>query len=179
MSASMHRASAASKYMLLMRCMLSQQAFNALLKTLEEPPPHVKFVLPPPNPTRYCPRLYLVANAEFRSIPSPFDCGETAGDLSGGGWYQETLEAIARMAMGGMRDAQSILDQMIFIHGKALKPEDVLDVYGLAAAHQIKDLEDAILGQDYGKILASTKSILKMGLDFWYTRFVRILRRNY
>ena len=80
---------------------------------------------------------------------------------------QEALEAIARMAMGGMRDAQSILDQMISFCGKALKPEDVLDVYGLAAAHQIKDLGDAMLDADYEKILASTNQFAEMGLDFY------------
>ena len=80
---------------------------------------------------------------------------------------QGALEAIARMAMGGMRDAQSILDQMISFCGKMIKPEDVLDVYGLAASNQIRDLGDAILGADYDKILTLTEQFAEMGLDFY------------
>lgn len=150
--------------------MLSQQAFNALLKTLEEPPPHVKFVFATTESNKVLPTIVSRCQRfEFRSIPSPLIVGKLQEICQAEGIEadQEALEAIARMAMGGMRDAQSILDQMISFCGKALKPEDVLDVYGLAAAHQIKDLGDAILDADYDKILASTGQFAEMGLDFY------------
>lgn len=150
--------------------MLSQQAFNALLKTLEEPPPHVKFVFATTESNKVLPTIVSRCQRfEFRSIPSPLIVGKLQEICQAEGIEaeQEALEAIARMAMGGMRDAQSILDQMISFCGKALKPEDVLDVYGLAAAHQIKDLGDAILDADYDMILASTGQFAEMGLDFY------------
>jgi DNA polymerase-3 subunit gamma/tau len=150
--------------------MLSQQAFNALLKTLEEPPPHVKFVFATTESNKVLPTIVSRCQRfEFRSIPSPLIVGKLQEICQAEGIEadQEALEAISRMAMGGMRDAQSILDQMISFCGKALKPEDVLDVYGLAAADQIKDLGDAILDADYEKILASTNQFAEMGLDFY------------
>jgi len=150
--------------------MLSQQAFNALLKTLEEPPPHVKFVFATTESNKVLPTIVSRCQRfEFRSIPSPLIVCKLQEICQAEGIEadQEALEAIARMAMGGMRDAQSILDQMISFCGKVLKPEDVLDVYGLAAAHQIKDLGGAILDADYDKILASTGQFAEMGLDFY------------
>jgi len=171
MSASMHRASAALKiYVIDEVHMLSQQAFNALLKTLEEPPPHVKFVFATTESNKVLPTIVSRCQRfEFRSIPSPLIVCKLQEICQAEGIEadQEALEAIARMAMGGMRDAQSILDQMISFCGKVLKPEDVLDVYGLAAAHQIKDLGGAILDADYDKILASTGQFAEMGLDFY------------
>ena len=150
--------------------MLSQQAFNALLKTLEEPPPHEKFVFATTESNKVLPTIVSRCQRfEFRSIPSPLIVCKLQEICQAEGIEadQEALEAIARMAMGGMRDAQSILDQMISFCGKVLKPEDVLDVYGLAAAHQIKDLGGAILDADYDKILASTSQFAEMGLDFY------------
>ena len=96
--------------------MLSNSAFNALLKTLEEPPAHVKFIFATTEilkiPTTIISRCQRF---EFRSIPIDLIstklkdiCTQEKIEVD-----PSALEAIARMAMGGMRDAQSILDQMI------------------------------------------------------------------
>ena len=123
--------------------MLSQQAFNALLKTLEEPPPHVKFVFATTESHKVLPTIVSRCQRfEFRSIPVPLIIGKLEEicktesiEVEG-----EALEAIARMAMGGMRDAQSILDQMISFCGKSINQRDVLDVYGLASREMIEKL---------------------------------------
>jgi DNA polymerase-3 subunit gamma/tau len=113
--------------------MLSQQAFNALLKTLEEPPSHVKFVFATTESHKVLPTIVSSCQRfEFSSIPAPLIvskleeiCVESIEV------EKEAIEAIARMAMGGMRDAQSILDQMISFCGKTISQADVLEVYGL------------------------------------------------
>ena len=71
------------------------------------------------------------------------------------------------MAMGGMRDAQSILDQMISFCGHEIKQSDVLDVYGLASAQSIDDLKVAVLDGDYDSILKISDEYSNAGLDFY------------
>ena len=63
------------------------------------------------------------------------------------------MDAIARMAMGGMRDAQSILDQMISFCGNSITQQNVLEVYGLVSSDRITSLGDAIIQGDYDYIL--------------------------
>ena len=118
---------------------LTPDAFNALLKTLEEPPKHVKFIFATTEAhkvlgtiTSRCQRF------EFRPIPEHLIAQHLAEiakkeEISA---TPEALSAIARLANGGMRDAQSILDQMISFCGKTLDVNDVIGVYGLASDAQ-------------------------------------------
>ena len=117
--------------------MLSQAAFNALLKTLEEPPPHVKFIFATTEAHKVLPTIVSSRQRfEFsRSIPADLNseklkqiCKEEKIEAE-----KPALNAIARMAMGGMRDAQSILDQIISFCGKKIGQQDVLEVYGFAS----------------------------------------------
>ena len=71
------------------------------------------------------------------------------------------------MAMGGMRDAQSILDQMISFCGNSITQENVLEVYGLVSSDRISSLADAILSGDYDFILKETDAFSSEGLDFY------------
>jgi DNA polymerase III gamma/tau subunit len=71
------------------------------------------------------------------------------------------------MAMGGMRDAQSILDQMISFCGNSITQQNVLEVYGLVSADRIELLARAILSADYGSILSETDAFSQEGLDFY------------
>jgi DNA polymerase-3 subunit gamma/tau len=136
--------------------MLSAAAFNALLKTLEEPPAHVKFlfattevqkVLPtilsrcqrfdlkPILPELIVERLKRIAAAEKIKVSD------------------EALRSIARLADGGMRDAQSIFDQMIAFCGGEIGEADVLDVYGLVSAATVAELAAALAAGDHRAIV--------------------------
>jgi DNA polymerase-3 subunit gamma/tau len=150
--------------------MLSQAAFNALLKTLEEPPPHVKFVFATTESHKVLPTIVSRCQRfEFRSIPVDLIslklkeiCAKENIEVE-----PPALEAIARMAMGGMRDAQSILDQMISFCGNSITQQNVLEVYGLVSADRIDSLARAILSADYGSILNETDAFSQEGLDFY------------
>jgi DNA polymerase-3 subunit gamma/tau len=150
--------------------MLSQQAFNALLKTLEEPPSHVKFVFATTESHKVLPTIVSRCQRfEFRSIPAPLIVSKleeicVAESIEA---EKEAIEAIARMAMGGMRDGQSILDQMISFCGKTISQADVLEVYGLASKDRILKLAQFIIDGDYDSIIECTDSFSVEGLDFY------------
>ena len=150
--------------------MLSQAAFNALLKTLEEPPPHVKFIFATTEAHKVLPTIVSRCQRfEFRSIPPDLIseklkeiCSEEKIEVE-----QPALDAISRMAMGGMRDAQSILDQMISFCGNTITQHNVLEVYGLVSSERISSLTNAILEADYNYILKETDAFSTEGLDFY------------
>ena len=79
----------------------------------------------------------------------------------------EALEAIARMAMGGMRDAQSILDQMISFCGKSINQRDVLEVYGLASREMIEKLAHSLIEANYDHIIGIADEFSSEGVDFY------------
>jgi DNA polymerase III subunit gamma/tau len=148
--------------------MLSGGAFNALLKTLEEPPPHVKFIFAttesqkvPATIVSRCQRF------EFRPIPDA-QIAEKLGQIAkaeGIAVSAAALQSIARLAQGGMRDAQSILDQLISFCGQKISDDDVLDVYGLAAAGQIQALARALVVGDYAAIITAVEQLAADGRD--------------
>ncbi len=136
--------------------MLSNQAFNALLKTLEEPPEHVKFVFATTDVQKVLPTII--------SRCQRFDLKPIAADLIVGRLQQiaieekievtdEALACIARMADGGLRDAQSIFDQMISFCGTEITEPDVLDVYGLVSAETVAGLAGALAAGDHKTII--------------------------
>jgi DNA polymerase-3 subunit gamma/tau len=137
--------------------MLSAAAFNALLKTLEEPPAHVKFVFATTDPQKVLPTI-ISRCQRFDLKPIPPDLIiERLKKISASEKIKisdAALESIARMADGGMRDAQSILDQMISFCGAEISEPDVLDVYGLVAAEKIAELGGALAAGDHQKIVA-------------------------
>ena len=150
--------------------MLSQQAFNALLKTLEEPPPHVKFVFATTEAHKVLPTIVSRCQRfEFRSIPAELISGKLREicETEEIEVDDEALATIARMAMGGMRDAQSILDQMISFCGKKISQVDVLEVYGLASADSVKNLSLAIAKADYQSILEAADGFVSQGIDLY------------
>jgi DNA polymerase-3 subunit gamma/tau len=131
--------------------MLTAAAFNALLKTLEEPPAHVKFLFATTDPEKVLPTiLSRCQRFDLRRIPIPLITGHLAAiakkeavQIDG-----EALHAIARGADGGMRDAESTLDQLISFCGDTIVEADVLSMFGLAAQGQLLALADAILAAD-------------------------------
>jgi DNA polymerase-3 subunit gamma/tau len=131
--------------------MLSSGAFNALLKTLEEPPPHVKFIFAtteahkvPATITSRCQRF------DLRRIPANLiqdhllhiaDCEKIRLDPDAAG-------AIARGAEGGLRDAESMLDQMVSFCGDHIAASDVMDVFGFTPVETVHNLASAVFAMD-------------------------------
>ena len=148
--------------------MLSPAAFNALLKTLEEPPAHVKFVFATTDPQKVLPTIVSRCQ-RFDLKPIPNDliverlkkiAVEEKIKVS-----DDALACIARLADGGMRDAQSIFDQMISFCGAEITEPDVLDVYGLVAGEKISALAAALAAGDHRKIVAIVDECDSAGRD--------------
>jgi DNA polymerase-3 subunit gamma/tau len=136
--------------------MLSTAAFNALLKILEEPPAHVKFVFATTDPQKVLPTiLSRCQRFDLKPIPAGLIV-ERLEKIAATEKIKVTapaLACIARLADGGMRDAQSIFDQMISFCGSEIAEADVLDVYGLVAEEKIAALAGALAAGDHKKII--------------------------
>ncbi len=150
--------------------MLSQAAFNALLKTLEEPPEHVKFFFATTEAHKVLPTIVSRCQRfEFRPISDKV-IAEKLAEIARAENIEveaEALSSIARLANGGMRDAQSILDQMISFCGNQVTDSDVLDVYGLVSGERITELAMAIGSQNYAAIIATVDSCADEGRDLF------------
>ena len=148
--------------------MLSTQAFNALLKTLEEPPPHVKFVFATTDPQKVLPTIISRCQRfDLKPIPAPLIIQrlEKIAVEEGIKISPAALASIARMADGGMRDAQSIFDQMISFCGDDIGEPDVLDVYGLVSAERIAALAGALAAGDHRGIVTLVDECDREGRD--------------
>ncbi len=128
--------------------MLSSAAFNALLKTLEEPPPHVKFIFATTEPQKVLPTiLSRCQRFDLHRIPTKL----IAQHLQYIAKKEKiTLEpaaahAIARGAEGGLRDAESMLDQLVAFCGDPIGEADVLKVFGFTSEQTVADLTDKIV----------------------------------
>lgn len=149
--------------------MLSAGAFNALLKTLEEPPKHVIFILATTEPHKI--PLTIISRCQrfdFKRI-GPEDIVERMNIIlsnTGNACDDQALQIIARAAEGGMRDALSLLDQAIsFSTNESVSVEDALTVTGSASQVFISDLVQAIHQQDVTKSLDLLKELLSLGKD--------------
>src|SRR5438445_12396210 len=123
--------------------MLSTAAFNALLKTLEEPPAHVKFMFATTEPEKVLPTiLSRCQRFDLRRIPAALITKHLAhiAKLEKVKIDAAALDAIARGAEGGMRDAESTLDQLISFCGEKIEQADVLSMFGLTAQSQILEV---------------------------------------
>lgn len=148
--------------------MLTTEASNALLKTLEEPPPHVIFVLATTEPHKIpatissrCQRF------DFRRIPLEaavdrlaYVCGQEKIACP-----REALELIARSATGSMRDAINMLEQVVDYHGRELSMEMVQSGLGLTGDARSSELARFVLKGDLGGGLALIASVRDDGLD--------------
>ena len=150
--------------------MLSTAAFNALLKTLEEPPSHVKFIFATTESHKVLPTIASRCQRfEFRPIANNVivDKLKMISESEGIKVESNALDSIARLANGGMRDSQSILDQMISFCGDTIKEQDVLDVYGLISAERINQLASFLGAMDYKSIIASVDQYASEGRDLY------------
>ena len=148
--------------------MLSTAAFNALLKTLEEPPAHVKFLFATTDPEKVLPTiLSRCQRFDLRRIPSALITKHLA-EIAGKEKVTidaPALHAIARGADGGMRDAESTLDQLISFCGDKIEEADVLSMFGLAAQGQILKLSHAVLAGEISTALTQLDELARGGKD--------------
>ena len=148
--------------------MLSTAAFNALLKTLEEPPAHVKFMFATTDPEKVLPTiLSRCQRFDLRRIPAALITKHLA-EIAKKEKVKidaEALHAIARGADGGMRDAESTLDQLISFCGEKIEEADVLTMFGLAAESQILELSKAVLAGEIQTALSLLNQLSQGGKD--------------
>src|ERR1041384_1870242 len=148
--------------------MLTKEAFNALLKTLEEPPAHVKFMFATTEPEKVLPTiLSRCQRFDLRRIPIKLMVDHLRHIAK-----QEKVEiedaalyAIARGADGGMRDGESALDQLISFCGEKIVEADVLSMFGLTSQSQLLSLSAALLKGDVETVLREFNDLAKHGKD--------------
>ncbi|MDE3066221.1 MAG: DNA polymerase III subunit gamma/tau [Verrucomicrobiota bacterium] len=148
--------------------MLSTAAFNALLKTLEEPPAHVKFMFATTDPEKVLPTiLSRCQRFDLRRIPAALIVKYLAhiAKKEKVKVDEAALHAIARGADGGMRDAESTLDQLISFCGDKIEESDVLSMFGLAAQRQILALSGAVLSGEIQTALTLLNDLAQNGKD--------------
>ena len=142
--------------------MLSASSFNALLKTLEEPPPHVKFLLATTEPRRLpVTVLSRCLQINLRAMDSDTIVGQLAAICKGEEVNAEpgALARIARAAGGSMRDALSLLDQAIAYGADAVRETDVADMLGGADQPSIVHLLNAIASGDGEALLGGAREL--------------------
>src|SRR5438046_4272780 len=148
--------------------MLSTAAFNALLKTLEEPPEHVKFMFATTDPEKVLPTiLSRCQRFDLRRIPASLIVQQLTkiAKEENVKISPEALYAIARGADGGMRDAESTLDQLISFCGDKIEEPDVLSMFGLTAQAQLLELARCVLAGEVEKALRQLNDLANNGKD--------------
>jgi DNA polymerase-3 subunit gamma/tau len=149
--------------------MLSTPAFNALLKTLEEPPEHVKFLLATTDPKKVpVTVLSRCLQSQLKNISSERIAAYLAEVLQAEeiSFEPEALETIAAAALGSMRDALSITDQAIAYGGGSLGHADVVEMLGLVGRDEVHSLLEALASGDAERVLAMTAELAERGADF-------------
>ncbi|MDI1314310.1 DNA polymerase III subunit gamma/tau [Prosthecobacter sp.] len=128
--------------------MLTTGAFNALLKTLEEPPEHVKFIFATTEPNKILPTIISRCQRfDLRRIPNAVIAKHLLhiAKLENVSLDEKAAYAIGKGAEGGMRDAQSMLDQLVAFCGGHITEQDVLDVFGFTSGESVAQLARHIL----------------------------------
>ncbi len=148
--------------------MLTSAAFNALLKTLEEPPEHVKFIFATTEPQKVLPTiLSRCQRFDLRRIPAPLIAahlqkiaGNETIDLA-----DDAAEAVARGAEGGLRDAESMLDQLVAFCGDTIRLDDVLGIFGFTAPETVGRLAGHVVSRQTAEALAVLDAQSEGGKD--------------
>ncbi|QOP45188.1 DNA polymerase III subunit gamma/tau [Sulfurimonas paralvinellae] len=140
--------------------MLTKEAFNALLKTLEEPPEYVKFILATTDPLKL-PATILSRTQHFRfkSIATNKIVDHLAHilNLEGISYEHDALEILARSGSGSLRDTLTLLDQAIIYSKNHVDVRTVTDMLGLVDPKFIAQIFDAVFAKDYAALVAYTK----------------------
>ena len=156
--------------------MLTREAWNAFLKTLEEPPPNTVFVLATTEPHKVMPTIVDRCQRFDFQRPTLEQLAEVVrrvADTEGIEIADGAVAAIARSATGSFRDALGTLDQLVAYGGKRIETDDVLAVLGVAEAELILAAADAIAASDGRAALETSERLSRGGGDV--TQFARDL----
>ncbi len=148
--------------------MLTTEAFNALLKTLEEPPEHVIFIFATTEPHKIpATILSRCQRFDFRRIPAGLlvDHLKAISEKEQANLSDPVLYAIAREADGSMRDAQSLLEQMLSFSREDLTDEQVLDVLGVIDRSTVQRAGKAVIEGDVRACLDVVDDLYRRGID--------------
>lgn len=154
--------------------MLTAPAFNALLKTLEEPPPHAIFILATTEPHEVPATIVSRCQRfDFRRVPIDAIVArlQFIAQEEGFAFSEEGLRSLAIQARGGMRDAITLMEQVVSRYGPAPSTDDVLDALGLIHDERAARLADAIAAKDLAAALSLAREVADDGLDV--ARFTR------
>src|SRR5699024_175158 len=148
--------------------MISVNAFNALLKTLEEPPPHVVFILATTEPHKI--PLTIISRCQrfdFKPISNNIivERMKEIVDNENVSVSDDALEAVALAAEGGMRDALSILDQAISYSDDTVKLDDVLAVTGGVSQHTLTEIVHSLFNKEVQQSIQLFDNIIQTGKD--------------
>lgn len=148
--------------------MMTAGAFNALLKTIEEPPAHVVFILATTEPHKVLPTiLSRCQRFDFKKVPQNeirqrlLQIAEKEGTVLD----QQAAEQISLLSDGGMRDALSILDQCIAYEPEHLTAEDIRAVYGVVSDADISDIFGLLQRGQADQLMDSIKTLYDNGMD--------------
>ena len=148
--------------------MLTEEAFNALLKTLEEPPPHVIFVFATTEPHKVPPTIVSRCQRfPFHRISSSIICHRISEIASAEkiDIEEDAIRLIAHSSEGSLRDALSLLDQLVSFSTPPINVKDVQEILGLFDTHLVLETIDAILNGDLKRILETIHKIYEEGSD--------------
>ncbi|MFL5319914.1 MAG: DNA polymerase III subunit gamma/tau [Myxococcaceae bacterium] len=148
--------------------MLTTAAFNALLKTLEEPPGHVKFIFATTEPQKLPDTiLSRCQRHNFRRIPAArmMDRLKEICDAEGAKISDRSLALVVRQSEGGMRDALSILDQILSACGNEPTDEAVAEALGAIDRTVVQAFAEALIRRDAKSILEKTEDVFNRGVD--------------
>ena len=148
--------------------MLTKEAFNALLKTLEEPPPHVYFIFATTDPRKVIPTvLSRCQRFDFRRISGPVIVDHLAmiSEKSGYGIQRDALALIARRVDGSLRDAESLMDQIVAFGGTGLTAREAAEVLGIVDQDVYFELLDIVADQDVSRGLDLVDRLFRQGHD--------------
>ena len=148
--------------------MMTPGAFNALLKTLEEPPEHVIFILATTEPHKILPTILSRCQRYDFSKVSDEDIKERIKvilEKESIEYNDDAINLIISLADGGMRDALSILDQVLAYSGNKLCVQDVLDIFALESKEEKIALIEAIVNSDVSEILNKLNAYIQRGTD--------------
>jgi len=148
--------------------MLTNEAFNALLKTLEEPPPHVIFIFATTEPQKIPATIHSRCQRYgFKRVALHEISGRlrTIAAAEGIKITDQGLGMIARAAEGSMRDSQSLLDQAVSYSGMEIKDEDLQTTLGSVAQEALTKFTAGLLSRDTAGLLTQVDALLEQGQD--------------